>query len=341
MRQRGPPRPRRAWPNWPTIDLARSMGRSRRTAADALARAVAGPARNALRAWLRRCAGPAGAGGAGRAADGRTGRRLRRAAAGAGTGTAIARCTCSAARCRLRRRRSGADVDAGRRAEPALRIDAPGRYALPGWRGTLVVEAGARRRHAAGPAGRAGTARSRRAASSSRPDRGGRRAASRSSSRPPACRLGARRRRCSTAGAQLIFVPASASTHGRSWPTAAEPDRAELGSRPTARQSNATPQRLGAARIAGFPPASRPSVGVVPFLDLHHGTHRSQVRRHLDGLDRAHPQRRQAGRQMGPCRPPDDRRSVGHERRDQPPARAWPRSCRRPTSRARCSASST
>ena len=72
-----------------------------------------------------------------------------------------------------------------------------------------------------------------------------------------------------------------------------------------------------------------------------HGTHRSQVRRHLDGLDRAHPQRRQARRQMGPRRPPDGRRSVGDERRDEPPARPGQANCRRQQRRPSCCANST
>ena len=71
----------------------------------------------------------------------------------------------------------------------------------------------------------------------------------------------------------------------------------------------AAPRRcriVGSLASAGFGLlcASPPRSAAQRRAPLPHGTDRSQVRRHLDGLDRAHPQRRQARRQMGARRPP-------------------------------------
>ena len=86
-------------------------------------------------------------------------------------------------------------------------------------------------------------------------------------------------------------------------------------------------QSIAAAWIAGSAAqCARRALGIIPrfcaalarhqqFFDFaassshcpSDGTDRSQVRRHVDGLDRAHPQRRQARRQVGARRPPDGR----------------------------------
>ena len=68
--------------------------------------------------------------------------------------------------------------------------------------------------------------------------------------------------------------------------------------------------------------ACRASCGRSDACLLPHGIDRSQVRRHVDGLAGADPERRAPGRQMGEGRAPARRRAVGDERRDEPPARA-------------------
>ena len=84
-------------------------------------------------------------------------------------------------------------------------------------------------------------------------------------------------------------------------------------------------RRLGIIpEVPRRPPASSVAPATATALHLtflpSDGIDRSQIRRHVDGLDRAHPQRRQARGQVAARRPPDGGGAQRHERRNQPPA---------------------
>ena len=108
--------------------------------------------------------------------------------------------------------------------------------------------------------------------------------------------LAARRAAGLCAAASCCSCPAWASTRGAQ----AQPATPMLGLRwvPDAAPERAGQRRRAAAVKCAVCVRSRAARRSLT-IPRDHGTHRSQVRRHLDGLDRAHPQRRQARRQVG------------------------------------------